>query len=160
GQGAAMTSDRFRVETGGAVARVTLCQGAEGNTLAPSDMHAIGAAIREAGSRPEVKTVLVTGEGDDFCLGRRIVPGVTKPKTAREFRARVADAILGVYENLRQTPVPVIAAVQGRAKGFGCAFAAQCDVTIAHVEARFSLPEMDGNLPPTLAISACLPKMP
>jgi len=155
-----MSSNRFRTDIAGAIARVTLCQGQEGNTLAPPDMHAIGAAIREAGSKAEVKAVLVTGEGGDFCLGRRMVPGVAKPRTAREFRSRVADAILGVYENLRQTPVPVIAAVQGRAKGFGCAFAAQCDVTIADPAARFSLPEMDGNLPPTLAISACLAKMP
>ncbi|MCF3630315.1 enoyl-CoA hydratase/isomerase family protein [Thalassospiraceae bacterium LMO-SO8] len=153
-------SDRFRVSRDGPVARVTLCQGAEGNTLAPPDMQAIGAAIRAEGSDSSVKLVVVTGEGADFCLGRRIVPGVTPPANARAFRERVADAILGVYENLRMTPVPVLAAVQGRAKGFGCAFAAQADVTIAEDEARFSMPEMDGNLPPTLAISAALPKMP
>ncbi|MEQ8228323.1 MAG: enoyl-CoA hydratase/isomerase family protein [Rhodospirillales bacterium] len=154
------TSDRFRIDRDGPVARVTLCQGAEGNTLAPPDMKAIGGAIRAEGSDKAVKLVVVTGEGDDFCLGRRIVPGITPPANAREFRERVADAILGVYENLRMTPVPVLAAVQGRAKGFGCAFAAQADVTIAEDGARFSMPEMDGNLPPTLAISAALPKMP
>jgi enoyl-CoA hydratase/carnithine racemase len=154
------TGERFRVERDGPVARMTLCQGAEGNTLAPPDMHAIGAAIRAEGADKDVKLVVVTGEGDDFCLGRRIVPGVTPPANAREFRERVADAILGVYENLRMTPVPVLAAVQGRAKGFGCAFAAQADITIGEADARFSMPEMDGNLPPTLAISAALPKMP
>ena len=154
------SGDRFRVERDGPVARVILSQGAEGNTLAPPDMHAIGAAIRAEGTDKGVKLVVVTGEGADFCLGRRIVPGVTPPADAREFRERVADAILGVYENLRMTPVPVLAAVQGRAKGFGCAFAAQADVTIAEDGARFSMPEMDGNLPPTLAISAALPKMP
>ena len=72
------TSDRFRVSRDGSVARITLCQGAEGNTLAPPDMQAIGAAIRAEGSDKAVKLVVVTGEGDDFCLGRRIVPGVTK----------------------------------------------------------------------------------
>jgi enoyl-CoA hydratase len=34
------------------------------------------------------------------------------------------------------------------------------DLTIAADTARFSLPEMDGNLPPTLAISAVLDKIP
>ena len=104
--------------------------------------------------------VFISGEGADFCLGRRIVAGVTRPAQARAFRERVADAILGVYEDLRRCPVPVLTAVQGQAKGFGCAFAAQSDITIADPDARFSLPEMDTNLPPTLAISACLPKMP
>lgn len=154
------SSDRFRVELDGAVARVTLCRGAEGNTLAPPDMLALGPAIEAAGREAAVKVVLVTAEGDDFCLGRRIVPGVQRPTRARDFRERVADAILGVYEHLRATPVPVLTAVRGQAKGFGCAFCAQSDITIAETGARFSLPEMESNLPPTLAISACLPKMP
>ena len=154
------TSDRFRISQSGAVAEITLCQGDEGNTLAPPDMRALGKAIREAGSDGAVNVVVVSGEGEDFCLGRRVMPGKTPPRKARDFRARVADAILSVYEHVRMTPVPVLAAVQGRARGFGCAFVAQSDITIAEAGAQFSLPEMDTNLPPTLAISACLPKMP
>jgi enoyl-CoA hydratase/carnithine racemase len=153
-------NNRFEVEIDRSAAWVTLCQGAEGNTLAPPDMSALGQAIEDAGRDPSVKIVVVRGEGDDFCLGRRIVPGVKRPALARDFRERVADAILGVYEHLRATPVPVMTAVQGRAKGFGCAFTAQSDITIAEENSLFSMPEMDTNLPPTLAISACLPKMP
>ena len=58
------------------------------------------------------------------------------------------------------TPVPVIAVVQGEAKGFGCAFVAQCDLAIASDDATFSLPELDHHLPPTLAMSAMLHKVP
>jgi enoyl-CoA hydratase/carnithine racemase len=54
----------------------------------------------------------------------------------------------------------VIAVVQGEAKGFGCAFVSQCDLAIASDDAVFSLPELDHNLPPTLAISAMLHKLP
>ncbi|MGJ3259529.1 MAG: enoyl-CoA hydratase/isomerase family protein [Rhodospirillales bacterium] len=153
-------SDRFRVAQDGAVANVTLCTPGEGNTLGPPDMAELGAAIEAAGRDPATKIVVVRGEGEDFCLGRRIVPGAKRPDIARDFRERVADAILGVYAHLRATPVPVLTGVQGRAKGFGCAFVAQSDITIADPGARFSLPEMDNDLPPTLAISACLPKMP
>jgi enoyl-CoA hydratase/carnithine racemase len=53
----------------------------------------------------------------------------------------------------------VIAIVQGEAKGFGCAFVAQCDLAIASDDATFALPEMDHHLPPTLAISAMLHKV-
>lgn len=153
-------NDRFRVEKAGAVANVTLCTPDEGNTLGPPDMGELGQAIEDAGKDPAIKIVVVRGEGEDFCLGRRIQPSQKRPDIARDFRERVADAILGVYEHLRRTPVPVMTVVQGRAKGFGCAFVAQSDITIADEGARFSLPEMDNNLPPTLAISACLPKMP
>jgi len=44
--------------------------------------------------------------------------------------------------------------------GFGCALATACDVTIAADNAIFKLPEMTHNLPPTLAISALMPKVP
>lgn len=152
-------SDRFRVKRDGSVARITLCRGGEGNTLAPTDMRALGGAIHREGSDPEVRVVLVDGEGDDFCLGRRLGSGAP-PAVARAFREGVADAILGVYEHVRTTPVPVLTAVQGRAKGFGCAFVSQSDIAIADAGAEFSLPEMDSDLPPTLAISACMPKMP
>lgn len=155
-----MTSDRFRIERDGPFARVTLCQPDDGNTLAPPDMNAFGKSILREGSSPDVKVVLVDAEGADFCLGRRHVANVPKPANARAFRARVADAILGVYADIRATPVPVLTAAQGRSFGFGCAFTVASDITIAEQSATFALPEMDTNLPPTLAISACLPKMP
>ena len=54
----------------------------------------------------------------------------------------------------------VIAVVQGLANGFGCALAAVCDVTIAAHDARFALPEMKNDLPPTLAMYAHLDRIP
>ena len=61
--------------------------------------------------------------------------------------------ILDLYADVRATPVPVLAVVQGEARGFGCALVGQCDLAIAVESARFSLPELETNLPPTLAIS-------
>ena len=48
----------------------------------------------------------------------------------------------------------------GSAFGLGCAISVLCDVTIASTKARFSLPEMKSNLPPTLAISAVMHAIP
>ena len=60
---------------------------------------------------------------------------------------------------MREAPVPVIAVAHGDAKGFGCALTAACDLAIAADHAKFSFPEMDHDLPPTLAISAVLHKL-
>ncbi len=157
-----MDTDAFRIEEDAArrVATLRLTRGATGNKLAAAEMPLIGRAIRELGSRKAFKAVLVRGEGANFCQGRLPDASGTAPKTALEIRERVTEVILGVYDDIRATPVPVIAVVQGEAKGFGCAFVSQCDMAIASDDATFSLPEMDHHLPPTLAISAMLHKVP
>jgi enoyl-CoA hydratase/carnithine racemase len=74
-------------------------------------------------------------------------------------RTNVCEPILDVYEAMSSAHQPIVGVVQGVAFGFGCAIASACDITIAHDTARFKLPEMERDLPPTLAISALLPKV-
>jgi enoyl-CoA hydratase/carnithine racemase len=155
-------TDAFRIEedTSRRFAMVRLSRGANGNKIAAHEIPLLGRAIRELGNRQEFKLVLVRGDGENFCQGRLPDPPGTAPKTALEIRNRVTEAILGCYDDVRATPVPVIAIVRGEAKGFGCAFVSQCDLAIASDDATFALPEMDHHLPPTLAISAMLHKVP
>jgi enoyl-CoA hydratase/carnithine racemase len=157
-----METDAFQVEDDKTrrMAIVRLTRGATGNKLSAAEIPLLGRAIREAGSRKDVKLVLVRGEGANFCQGRLPDSPGDMPKTALQIRERVTEAILGAYDDIRLTPVPVIAVVQGEAKGFGCAFVSQCDLAIASEDATFSLPEMDHHLPPTLAISAMLHRVP
>ena len=142
------------------IAIVTLSRPEAGNRLTAEDLPALGQAILNAGNNPDVKVVLVKAQGEQFCMGRDPGPAAPSPKTALQIRNGVTEPILGIYEAIRATPVPVIAVVQGEARGFGCAFVGQCDLAIASDKATFSLPEMDTDLPPTLAISAVLGKVP
>jgi enoyl-CoA hydratase/carnithine racemase len=157
-----MESGAFRIEEDKArrVVTVRLTRGATGNKLSAAEIPLLGRAIREAGSNKVFKLVVVRGEGANFCQGRSPDAPGTSPKTALEIRDRVTEAILGAYDDIRLTPVPVIAVVQGEARGFGCAFVSQCDLAIASDDASFALPEMDHHLPPTLAISAMLHRVP
>ena len=75
-------------------------------------------------------------------------------------RRNVTEPILNVYDEIAAAPQPVVCAVQGLAHGFGCAIATACDITIAADGARFKLPEMEKDLPPTLAISAMMARVP
>ena len=142
------------------VATVTLTRPESGNRLTAEDLPALGQAILNAGSQRDVKVVLIKAQGEQFCMGRDPGPAAASPKSALQIRNGVTEPILGIYEAIRGTPVPVIAVVQGEARGFGCAFVGQCDLAIASDMATFSLPEMDTDLPPTLAISAVLGKIP
>jgi len=157
-----METDAFRIEEDASrrLATLRFTRGASGNKMSAEEIPLVGRAIREVGSRKDFKLVLVRGDGPNFCQGRLPDPPGKTPTTALDIRSRITQPILDVYADIRATPVPVIAVVQGEAKGFGCAFVAQCDLAIAADDASFSLPEMDHHLPPTLAMSAMLHKVP
>ncbi len=157
-----MQTDAFRIEenTGRHFATLRLARSTSGNRLLAQEIPLVGKAIRALGSRREFKLVLVRGDGENFCLGRQPDPPGKAPTTALGIRAGVTEPILDVYADIRACEIPVIAVVQGKALGFGCAFVAQCDLAIAAEDASFSLPELDHHLPPTLAISVMLHKIP
>ncbi len=139
---------------------LTLIRGESGNRLTGADISAIAAAIRDASHDVRNKLLVLRADGEHFCLGR--IPdakGATRP-TALDLRDSVASTIMALYAAVRYAPIPVICVAQGDARGFGCAVAAQCDITIASRTARFSLPELDTTIPPTLAMSALLHKVP
>src|SRR6266545_4393140 len=125
----------------GAVATVTIDRPAEGNMLTVDGVRELAAAFRAAGAS-DAKVIVLRGNGADFCRGR-------DPKGAAPSPTAMT--------NTRQ---PIVGVVQGAVHGFGSAIAGVCDVTIAHDSARFRLPEMEYNLPPTLAVSALLPRVP
>jgi enoyl-CoA hydratase len=142
------------------VATVTLDRPEIGNKLLTEHVQHLGRSIREAGEDPAIKVVVVRANGEHFCMGRDPGPGAPSARTALQIKNGVTEPILGLYADIRATPVPVIAIVQGEARGFGCALVGQCDLAIASETAMFSMPELETHLPPTLAISAVLGKVP
>ena len=133
--------------------RITLNRPGRGNVVTPRMMLDLPEAIGAAG--PRHKAVVLCGAGPDFCLGRepKPIPG-GRTDTAFNAHAAVMAPILAVYRAARQCPVPLIAAVQGRAHGFGCGLVGMCDIALAADDAQFALPEMAKGIPPTLVMCA------
>jgi enoyl-CoA hydratase len=146
----------IRASRDGMVANITIDRPAEGNLLTIEMVRALTAAFRAAG-KSNAKVIVLSSTGPDFCLGRDNAGSPPSP-TALKMRANVCEPILDAYDAIANAPQPVVCAVQGAALGFGCAIAGACDISIAAVNARFKLPEMEKNLPPTLAISALMPR--
>jgi len=142
----------------GAVATITLDRVAEGNLLPVDGVRDLAAAFRAA-SESDAKVIVLRGNGADFCRGRDPRGGPPSP-IARKMRANVCEPILDAYDAMANAHQPIVGVVQGAAHGFGSAIASACDIAIAHDSARFRLPEMEKDLPPTLAMSALVPKVP
>jgi enoyl-CoA hydratase/carnithine racemase len=153
-----MMSDLIRMSRDGAVTTITIDRPTDGNVLTLDMLRTLAATIKSTAAS-DAKVIVLRSTGADFCRGRDPKGGPANP-TALVLRDQVLQPILDVYAALNDAPQPVVGAVQGAAFGFGCAMATACDVTIAADNATFKLPEMTHNLPPTLAISALMPKVP
>ena len=96
--------------------------------------EALLAALRDAAAAPDVRAVVLRGEGRAFCAGR----DVQAPPDAAILACvqDVARAIVGL-------PQPVVCAVHGWAVGLGVEWMLDCDVAIAARGARFRLPELE-----------------
>ncbi|MDE0176520.1 MAG: enoyl-CoA hydratase/isomerase family protein [Defluviicoccus sp.] len=148
-----MTDNRIVLATDGEIARVSIDRPEDGNLMSAAMIAELTRLLNGAGRDPALKAIVLTGAGDDFCLGRE--PGAGgSGRTALEMREGLTSPILGLYAAVRGAEIPVVASVQGQAAGFGCATAAVCDITVAADDATFNLPEMTHDLPPTLAMCA------
>ena len=86
----------------------------------------------------ELRAIVITGAGTAFCSGADLVTrfeaeGDSATDTFRPAFEDVLDAIVAY-------PSPVIAAVNGAAVGAGMQLAVACDVRVAALGARFSIP--------------------
>lgn len=154
-------TDTIRFARKDAVAAITIDRASDGNQLTIPMLRELAAAFREAGNS-DAKVITLRSTGQEFCLGRdtRGGPPPGPPPNALQMRTNLITPILDVYDAISGAPQPVVCSVQGAAMGFGCALATSCDITIASETARFCLPELEKNLPPTLAISAMMSRVP
>ena len=145
-------------EKNGDVVTITLNRPDVGN-LMTNEMGATLASMLDSASGS--KLVVLRGAGKDFCLGRDLpLPDARSAPTALSVRQGNTEPALRTYAAFRRNTVPVLGVVTGGAIGFGCAIAAVCDLTFAAEDARFQLPEMSHGIPPCLAMSALIDRVP
>lgn len=147
-------------ESNQGVLTITLNDPGSGNLVDAAMSAAIVRAIQTMDG--DVKAICLRGAGDDFCAGRK---SPTPPKggavpSAEKLRHLVAEPALTLYDTIKQVPVPTLAVVQGRALGVGAALACVCDIAIAEDQARFSIPELERDIPPVLVMSALHDRVP
>ncbi|HEY9899452.1 MAG TPA: enoyl-CoA hydratase-related protein [Pantanalinema sp.] len=131
-------TEEVRLETRGPIAIITLSRPDKLNALT----HAMGDAVRAHVARlnadPQVRVVLVRGEGRAFSAGGDLA--FLRDNAARseaENRAGMRD-FYAKFLSLRALEVPSIALIHGRATGAGLSFALGCDMRVAAEDAKVS----------------------
>jgi len=154
-----MSEFDFEVTRAGAIARIDFNRPDEGNALTRAMMVRFAALLRELGGTPDVNVVAIGGRGPQFCRGRDGRGESRAGMTPYEVRVKMMGAVLDAYQAIWDVPVPVVALVHGDALGFGAALAVGCDITLAASHARFAFPEIEHDIPPTMAMCAALGKV-
>lgn len=142
---------RYSVED--SIARITLNRPEKRNALNDVMVSGLKAALRDAERNEAVRVVVIRGAGKDFCSGADLT-ALQKISDA-SVAENVADAtlLLELFLMIRQTRMPVIAAVQGRALAGGCGLATACDIVLASASARFGYPEVKIGFVPAMVMA-------
>ena len=115
----------------GATLILTLSNPEHRNALGP-EIYAAGVeALSVAETSSEIKSVVITGEGDIFCAGGNLQRLIKNRQQAPEHQAQSIEGLHNWIESIRAFPKPVIAAVEGPAAGAGFSLALACDMIVA-----------------------------
>ncbi len=109
--------------------------------------------LLRARSEEAVRVVVVTGAGQDFCSGADLEALRKISEMAVSENVEDARSLMELFELIRQLPVPVVAAVRGRALAGGCGLASACDLVLATSSARFGYPEVKIGFVPAMVLA-------
>ena len=135
------------------VARITLNRPDKRNALNDELVAALKEALREAGINDQVRCVVITGAGTDFCSGADLSALEMISRGSVAENTDDAHALMGLFSQIRTVSVPVIAAVRGRALAGGCGLASACDLVLAAKSARFGYPEVKIGFVPAMVMA-------
>ena len=141
------------------VVRLVLDNPAQRNAMTDGMTRSWTAAIDALAADPELRVVVVTGEGSAFCSGgdpRWIASEPDAP--VDRLRTRMI-AFYRAWLAIRRLEVPTIAAVNGPAVGAGLCLALACDIRYAASGATLSAPFVRLGMNPGMAATYLLPNV-
>lgn len=150
------TYSLLQVEPQNEICRVTINRLKDRNSLNTPLMQELEAVLTEAEKTP-ARAVVFTGGGDTHFIGG--ADGVEMmqldPEGASAFSARIQK----LFNRMEESPLILVAAINGLCFGGGLEFALACDFRIAAESARMGLPEVKVGLIPGGGGTQRLPRL-
>ena len=137
----------------GGVALIVMKDPGNANMFTERVLHDVQTSFAEIARRPEIKAVVITGNGNVFSMGadRQSLEKLV----AREIRFTDSPFL---YEGLLRCDRPVIAAIQGHASGGGMIFGLYADIVLMAREGVYSANFLKYGFTPGLGATYILEK--
>lgn len=137
---------------------LTLNRANAANALNLELYDALHAALIDAMADPEVKCIVLTGEGTKaFCAGADLKAFSALGREQAELRH--LDLLDRCFEDLLTCPKPIVACVQAAAVGAGLMLAALCDEIVIADHTWVSLPEVLFDMPTPIGAAIIAPRV-
>jgi enoyl-CoA hydratase/carnithine racemase len=141
-----MSDSLIQTRVEGPLLHVVLNRPQKRNAMTPDMLEQLGSAVRSADAHPEVRAVIVSGEGPIFSAGIDLTsfsdmhgsPNGLNP--GRQVR-RLAERLQYALHVIEATEVPVIGALQGQVLGMGLELVLAFDLRVAASDLTLSIPE-------------------
>ena len=151
-------STRVQIDIKDHVAEVLLNRPEKHNALDMQMFDDLAAAAVRLSAESEVRAVVLTGAGENFCAGIDLGvfsdPGdALDPSSFAPMEDSLANRFQRPAFAWREVPVPVICAIRGVAFGGGAQIALGADLRYAAPDAKLSIMEIRWGLIPDLALS-------
>lgn len=153
-----MSEDRVTITIAEGIADVRMTRADKRNALDNPMFVALAEAGERLKNEPDVRVVVLSGEGSSFCAGldfgsmSALAGGGERqegnPGEMKEGRiTHLGQQVSWVWQ---EVPVPVIAAVHGHALGGGIQIALGADIRIVHPDTQLSVREVHWGLVPDM----------
>jgi len=138
----------------GAVGVITLNRPDKRNALDAATIEGLKFAVAELELEADVRVMLLTGAGRDFCAGadlaqlERIAAGAGPIDNLHD-----AQSLGDLFIRMRHAAKPIVAAVQGNAIAGGAGLAGACDIVLAADDSTFGYPEVHLGFVPAMVMA-------
>lgn len=121
---------------------ITLSNEAQMNAITTDMIESLTTVLFHADFDKEIRIVVITGKGKNFCAGGDIKAMEEKSGMfageSNELRARYQAGIQRIPQAIENLSVPVIAMVNGAAVGAGCDLSMMCDLRVGCENSKFA----------------------
>ena len=135
------------------IARITLNRPEKRNALSPELIAELSAALADSARDANVRVVILTGAGQDFCSGADLAAFDRAAEAGVLDHLETARALADVLLQSAPSSPPHRRLRSRRALAGGCGLATACDLIVAAESAKFGYPEVNIGFVPAMVMA-------